>query len=278
MATDDRPLAADEDLLLSRFGTRRLDGWRGRRFGLFADAAFDLRLAAGGGFRALARRAAAAPPRRVHVASVDVPARRADLQAVLRALRDTRHAVTVTLAPLGERGKFQNINLALREVDLGDVDWLVVVDDDIAFPPHFLDRFLYAAEAASLRIAQPAHRFRSHTTWAVTQRRWAGLVHTTHFVECGPVTAFHRDAFDAVLPFPETRWAWGLDVLWGETARRRDWRIGVVDATPIGHLRPVAQVYEHAAAAAEARALLQHYGVRRSNREILQTTAVLKRL
>jgi hypothetical protein len=271
------PPAPDEDLLVSDYGTRR-HGWRGYRSGRVTDPLFDLRLAVSRGFRAFAREAAKMPGRRVHIASVDVPARRQDLETVLRSLKDTRHEVTVSLAPLGDRGKFHNINLALRDADLSSVDWLIVVDDDIAFPPRFLDRFLCACEAASLSIAQPAHRFRSYTTWELTQRVWNSLVHTTHFVECGPLTAFHRSVFEHVLPFPETRWAWGLDVLWGEIARREGFLVGVVDATPIRHLRPVAQLYSHEAAIEEARQLLERHGVRRSNRAILTTTAVLSRL
>jgi len=218
------------------------------------------------------------PTRRVKVASVDVPTRRNDLERVLRTLKTTRHMVSVSLAPLGNRGKFENINLALRDVDLDPVDWLVVVDDDVALPPCFLDRFIYASEAASLRISQPAHRFHSYTTWEVTQRMWNSLVHTTRFVECGPLTAFHRDVFRHLLPFPETRSGWGLDVIWGEIARREGFRVGIVDATPVAHLRPVAQAYDVSAAISEAEQLMRRFDVCRSNREILKTTAVLTRL
>ena len=53
----------------------------------------------------------------------------------------------------------------------GAFDWLLVVDDDVALPRGFLDRFLHAAERAGLRLAQPAHRLHSHAAWAVTRRR-----------------------------------------------------------------------------------------------------------
>ena len=271
--------ATSEDLMLSAYGTPGLGkqayyDQHPRR----ADAVFDAWLNCKPSYRRLAARAKRLPVQRIHVASVDVPARRQDLETVLATLKDTRHEVSFSLAPIGDRGKFHNINLALANIDLNALDWLIVVDDDIAFPPHFLDRFVYACHATGLRIAQPAHRFKSYTTWAVTQRCWNSLVHMTHFVECGPLTMFHRDVFADVLPFPETRWAWGLDVLWGELARRRNLPIGVVDATPIAHLRPVAQNYENDAAVSEGREMLARYGVERSNREILQTTAVLASL
>jgi len=267
-----------EALLEASYGNRDETGWRSYAEGEQTDKLFDLANMLNPRFWRIARRAASAPVRRVHVVAVDVPARRDDLQGVFRALRDSRHQVTTSLAPLGDRGKFQNINIGLADVDLSGVDWLIVVDDDVAFPTHFLDQFIYTCEAAALKIAQPAHRFRSHTTWAITQRYWNSLAHLTHFVECGPLTAFHRDVFDRVLPFPESRWAWGVDVVWAEIARRDGFRIGVVDATPIEHLRPVAATYDAEAARREARALLDRYRVRRTHREVFATTAVLSRL
>lgn len=271
------PNAPGDQLLRSSFGGRG-EGWRGRDKGVLTDRVFDLAQAVSPAFRRLTRAAATMPVRRVHVAGVDVPKHRADLEVVLQTLRDSRHVVTTTLAPLGDRGKFENINLALQDVDLSDVDWLIVTDDDIRFPPHFLDRFLWAAEAAKLGIAQPAHRFHSYTTWGLTQRRWNSLVRTTHFVECGPVTAFHRSVFPHIVPFAESRWAWGIDVLWGEIARRQGFPIGVVDATPIEHTRAVANAYSFDAAVAEGEQLLARHDVRRSNREILTTTGVFSRL
>ncbi len=49
---------------------------------------------------------------------------------------------------------------------------------------------------------------------------------------------------------------WGLDGAWSATAAERGWAIGVIDATPIRHLRPVAASYPRDAAIAEAEAFL----------------------
>jgi len=120
----------------------------------------------------------------------------------------------------------------------------VVVDDDVTLPAHFLDRFIYASEAASLRIAEPEHHFRSHPSWELTQRVWNSHVHTTHFVECVPITAFHNYVLQYVLLFPYSQSGWGLDVIGGEIARdkgfSKGFSIGIVATTPIEHLRPVA--------------------------------------
>ena len=132
-------------------------------------------------------------------------------------------------------------------------DWLLVIDDDVALPGGFLDRFVFLAERFDLRLAQPAHRHRSHAAWPVTRRR-PDLARWTRFVEIGPVTAFRRDTFDVLLPFPPLRMGWGLDSHWGAVARDRGWAVGIVDATPIRHgLRRTGSGYAHADAVAEAR-------------------------
>ena len=45
---------------------------------------------------------------------------------------------------------------------------------------------------------------------------------------------------------------WGLDAHWSAAAAEAGLPLGIVDATPIRHLRPVAASYPHAEAVAEA--------------------------
>ena len=49
---------------------------------------------------------------------------------------------------------------------------------------------------------------------------------------------------------------WGLDARWSAIAAERGWPVGVIDATPVRHLRPVAVNYPRDAAIAEAEAFL----------------------
>jgi hypothetical protein len=169
----------------------------------------------------------------------------------------SRHDVEVATGPVGGAGKFENLNALLAAHPLDGRDWLLVVDDDITLPRGFLDSFLFLAERWDLRLAQPAHRRRSHAAWAVTRRRGGSLVRETGFVEIGPVSAFHASTFETLLPFPQLRAGWGLDSHWAALAREHGWRIGVVDATPIRHvMRPIADSYRHADAMAEARGFL----------------------
>jgi hypothetical protein len=134
-----------------------------------------------------------------------------------------------------------------------DFDWILAVDDDLLLPPRFLDRFIALCERFALDLAQPAQTLRSHSAWQVTRRRPASLVRETRFVEIGPLTAFGRRAAADLLPFPELRFGWGLDLHWAALAEQRGWRVGVVDATPVRHeSATVGSAYPRAEAEAEA--------------------------
>jgi hypothetical protein len=195
------------------------------------------------------------------------------LPDALERLRSERHDVSFGLGALGaadpglagetvvdglERGKFENLNLALKAVGHApDLDWILVVDDDVRLPPRFLDRFLALCERFGLDLAQPAQSQRSHSAWRVTRRRPASLVRETRFVEIGPVTAFGRRAAATLLPFPELRYGWGLDLHWGALAAEHGWRVGIVDATPVRHeSAPVGSAYPRDDAEAEAAGFL----------------------
>ena len=205
----------------------------------------------------LRRAASAAPRRRVLALGIE----RADQPGLLDAARGelarSHHEVSFAMADAGGRGKFENLNALLAEHPASGHDWLVVIDDDVALPGGFLDAFIFLAERFSLRLAQPAHRHRSHAAWRVTRRRPASLVRETAFVEIGPVCAFHAETFAALLPFPPLRIGWGLDAHWSAIAQQHGWKLGVVDATAIRHgLRPIAAAYDRQAAIDETAAFL----------------------
>jgi GT2 family glycosyltransferase len=239
------------DARLRRLADEAIDGWEQL-------SARRLRLA-------LAARHAP-PLRRVLVLSVERPQYHALARAARAELLRSRHDVQVRTRPPLERGKFENLNLLLRAGEGGtgeggtaihEYDWLLVVDDDVQLPGGFLDRFLFLCERFSLVLAQPAHRLGSHAAWPVTRRHWRSVARETGFVEIGPVTAFARASFPVLLPFPELRMGWGLDVHWAALARRHEWRCGVIDAVAVRHsVAPVGARYPRADAIAEARAFL----------------------
>ncbi len=198
-----------------------------------------------------------APRRRVLALCVARPARAATARAARAELQRSRHDVEVVLwPPAPGAGRWQNLTAALRAHPLDAVDWLLIVDDDVVLPRGFLDRFLLVAERLDLRMAQPAHAHASHAAWPVTRRHAGAVARETRFVEQGPVLALRRDAAQALAPFPDLQMGWGIDSHWSAAAAERGWRIGVVDATPVRHLQPVAGDYPRDAAIAEAEAFL----------------------
>jgi hypothetical protein len=193
----------------------------------------------------------------VHVIGVARPEHLRTVARLRAELLRSRHDVALHLAPPAPgAGKWANVNAALAAAPLCGADWLVIVDDDVVLPRGFLDRFLLLAERFGFELAQPAHAFASHAAWDVTRRRPGVLAHRTRFVEIGPVTALSATAAAALLPFPDLQMGWGLDARWSAIAAERGWPVGVIDATPVRHLRPVAGDYPRDAAIAEAEAFL----------------------
>ena len=240
--------------------------WRRSRRAL-VDAACRLAAAALASSRRADAASAAQPRRRVLVAGIYRPG--SLMPAALGALHSDRHDVTlalgctagphpslaaVTLADHLGGGKFGNLNRVLEAApDRDGFDWTLVLDDDLTLPPRFLDRLVALSERFDLDIAQPAQTWLSHSAWRVTRRRPGSLVRETRFVEIGPATAFRRPAAAELLPFPELRYGWGLDLHWAAVAAERGWRLGVVDAVPVRHeTAPVAASYSHDDAIAEA--------------------------
>ncbi|MGH2855391.1 MAG: glycosyltransferase family 2 protein [Solirubrobacteraceae bacterium] len=255
------------------------------------DRLIDARALIGGQRLRLTLAARRSPPRRrVLVLGVERPERRELATAIRTELLRSRHDVELHTRPPGNLGKFENLNRLLAAatangpnvardpqasgdwssaVDRGEVDrseareaieqydWLLVVDDDVVLPRGFLNRLLFLAERFDFQLAQPAHRARSHAAWRVTRRRAGSVARQTPFVEIGPVTAFARTTFPAVLPFPDVRMGWGLDLHWAMLARERGWHCGVLDGVAIRHsAAPAGDAYSREAAIAEARALL----------------------
>jgi hypothetical protein len=232
-------------------------GKRATTKALVADVYADLLALASGQRRRLARAAAGLPPRRVLAFGVERDDEPNLLAAARAELLRSRHAVEFASTRAGHKGKFENLNALLKEHPFAEHDWLLVLDDDVELPPGFLDGFLFLIERFDLRLAQPAHRARSHAAWQVTRRRPVSVLRQTAYVEIGPVVAFHRETFGVLLPFPDLRSGWGLDAHWAALAAERGWRLGIADATPIRHgLRRIAAGYDRDEAIAEAHRFL----------------------
>jgi hypothetical protein len=252
--------------------TGEVAGFRRRARAAAGDMLLDLRQRAGRTGSELDRASAACPRRSVLVLCIYRPGRER-AAALARELAQTRHDVRLAFGALGDRdprlaaetavdgltgGKFENLN-ALWAAVSGEpaADWVLVADDDVALPPRFLDRFVGLCEHFRLDLAQPAQTLGSHAAWRVTRRRAGSLVRETRYVEIGPVTAFSREVAAELIPFPDLRFGWGLDLHWGAVARERGWRLGVVDALPVRHdAAPVATDYPRAEAVREEQEFL----------------------
>ncbi len=199
-----------------------------------------------------------APPlRRILVLGVRRPEHGRLADAIAAELLRSRHDVELHTCAADGRGKFENLNRLLTAHPPSTHDWLLLIDDDVALPRGFLDRFVFLCERFSLALAQPAHRLNSHAAWPLTRRRPGSIVRETRFVEIGPVTAFARATFPVLLPFPELRMGWGLDLHWAALARDHGWRCGIVDAVAVAHrAAPAAASYARDDAVAEARSFL----------------------
>jgi hypothetical protein len=235
------------------------------------DRALDLRARLSGADGQLDELAEETPDREVVVLSVYRDTTSC-LPDALEELRHSRHRLRLLLGSMGEPlpdlapntvasgldgGKFQNLNAVLEAAQLGPFDWLLVVDDDVTLPRRFLDRFVAICERFDLALAQPAQTLMSHAAWRVTRRRGGSFVRETRFVEIGPVTAFRSDAAIELVPFPDLRFGWGLDLHWSALAAERGWRLGIVDALAVRHEQsPVASGYRRDDAIEEAQRFL----------------------
>ncbi len=242
------------------------------------DAIFSTRVRLGGNLRRLTSASHIDKSERVLIVGVQAPSRPGDLARVAAKLAESYDAVDLSIVDMGDRGKFENISRAIS-VSSGDIDeyeWIVIVDDDIDFDRNFLETYLFIAKKLDLKISQPAHRFYSYSSYAMTRRQWGSIARLSQFVEIGPLTVLHRDTFKVLLPFPESRWCYGIDVLWSDVARREGWRMGIVDATPISHLRPVAGGYNVGEAIAEGRAMIRSFGLTSRRADLLKSEVVIR--
>jgi len=223
--------------------------------------------------RSLDELAAAGPARAVVLAGIYVDD--AGLfGGVVEAARASRHDAEVVLgtmapAPVAQLrdvtvatglrgGKFPNLNATLAHARIRAPRWTLLVDSDVRLPARFVDRFVALAEAFDFAIAQPALSLRSYHSHAITRRRPWSVARETRFVEIGPLTAFRDDAARHLLPFDESvGMGWGLDLHWPAVAVRHGLRMGIIDATPVGHEEePFGTNYSAAAAEREAAAWL----------------------
>lgn len=150
----------------------------------------------------------------------------------------------------GRRPKFDIVNELLSTEDLGQYDFVVLVDDDLVVPAGFIDHLLGWQRQLGYALAQPARTARSFTDHLIVEQQQGSLARRTRFVEIGPVVSIHRSAYEILLPFDLTSpMGWGYENIWTHRMEQAGLTMGIIDAVPVDHsLRPPVANYSWDAA------------------------------
>ena len=137
------------------------------------------------------------------------------------------------------------LNELLARQALADYDYLVLADDDVVFPRHFLDPFIALQAELGFALAQPARTPNSFIDYPIVERQRGAVARQTLFVEIGPVVRIHRSLFDVLLPFDQVSpMGWGYENVWSYQLAQRALKMGIIDAVPVDHsLRPPVHHY-----------------------------------
>ena len=164
--------------------------------------------------------------------------------------------VTVALTPGAP--KFTLVNRELGKVDLRRYSFVIVCDDDITLPRHFLDEYLALVEEFGFALAQPARTHDSYTDHHFVSQLLGIRARQTRFVEIGPLFSMRADILSLLTPFDEqSAMGWGYDFIWPVILARAQRTMGIIDACPVGHtLRKPVTSYSRELATAQMAALL----------------------
>ncbi|AME00679.1 hypothetical protein A9Z64_09200 [Moraxella osloensis] len=132
--------------------------------------------------------------------------------------------------------KFKLLNKILKDIDFNEYDYILFSDDDIAIHDNFLDLYIDIIESKNLKIAQPARAWHSYNVHPIVIQDKFSMARETNFVEIGPIFSFHKSVFAYLLPFPDNaEMGLGLDFVWPVIAQKNNFKIGIVDLTPVDH-------------------------------------------
>ena len=143
-----------------------------------------------------------------------------------------------------------------------DSERVLFTDDDIEFPPNFLNNFLSAVDEFGLELAQPALSHESAHTFPHTLVRPDLLVRETNWVE-QMVFTMSREMIQQVMPIPEDFWmGWGMEMIWEKVARENGWKTGIIDRTPVHHrTRAISSRYDAKKASTSMLTALERSGL-----------------
>jgi hypothetical protein len=139
--------------------------------------------------------------------------------------------------------KWSGLRQLLEEWDgWRDYDMVWLPDDDIRADQDPITRMFQIARGAGLSLFAPALHESSYFAHFITMRNPRFHGRYTGFVEI-MMPGFATAALERLLPtlaLSETGWGWGLDSLWPKLLGYKG--VGIIDATPVVHTRPVGEM------------------------------------
>jgi hypothetical protein len=155
---------------------------------------------------------------------------------------------------------------------LAQYDFIWLPDDDIAATTASINRLFDLTEKHALDLTQPSLTWDSYYSHFITLHNPRFELRWTNFVEImAPV--FSTDFLRRILPvFAGRRFGTGLDYVWSRWMPDPYCRTAIIDSAAVRHTRPVGKgnlsLGADDARGAEARALLQAYGLPRPSRAV----------
>jgi hypothetical protein len=159
----------------------------------------------------------------------------------------------------GEGTRGQNFNRL--SVDVPSDQWLVQCDDDVLMRPCGLRNWLRLAARLGFDITQPGQAHGSHAAHPIVARRRRHLARATTIVEMGPLLGLAPRVRPHVPLLPEEGFGWTHDFALFDLGVA-GFRLGIVDAVPMWHLRPPASNYDSEVEMQKCGAILHERGLR----------------
>jgi hypothetical protein len=122
-----------------------------------------------------------------------------------------------------------------------EYDHVWLPDDDVFASQDTISQMFDLAAALDFKLFAPALAEASYYEHFSTMRNGSFHARSVGFVEI-MVPGFRRQTLEQLLPtfdHTTTGWGWGLDVAWPKLLGYEG--IGIIDATPVLHTRPVGQ-------------------------------------
>lgn len=178
----------------------------------------------------------------LHPAWVADPQRNFDLLVSYYGKTEGMHADSCDIYERRPGPKWPCIGELLAEhpelIDRYEAVWLP--DDDLAADTATLNQMFELFHAYRLQLAQPALTRNSYFTFATLLQKPDTVLRFVGFVEVMAPLFSQAALRKCVETFTMSRIGWGLDFVWpsiiGNASRRE---IGILDATPVHHTRPV---------------------------------------